>query len=57
MADGVRKVGRIWLGICLVATNYLFLWRLVHEMDHKASTIAATLANTINDLTRRGIAV
>jgi hypothetical protein len=57
MADGVRKAGRIWLGICLVTTNHLFFWRLVHEMDQRASTIAATLADTINDLTKRGFAV
>jgi hypothetical protein len=54
MADGVPNAGRISLGICRVTTNDLVFWRLVHEMDQKVSTIAATLTTISQYLSRRG---
>jgi hypothetical protein len=57
MADGVRKAGRIWLGICLETVENLYLWRLVDEIDLKRATIADGLAETVRDLQNRGFTV
>jgi hypothetical protein len=38
-------------------TNHLYFWRLFHEIDQKASAIAAALADTISDLAWRGFTV
>jgi hypothetical protein len=57
MADGVRKAGRRWLGICLATVETLSFWRLVDETDQKSASIADALAETIRDLQNRGFTV
>jgi hypothetical protein len=49
MADGVREAGRAWLGICLDTANQLHFWRLVQEVDQKASMTANTVSGTVVD--------
>jgi hypothetical protein len=53
MADGARKAGRAWLRICLTTANQLHFWRLVHDIDQKASTIANTLVDMVLDIRMR----
>jgi hypothetical protein len=47
MTDSLRKAGRAWLGICLATASQLHFWCLVHEVDHKSSTIANIVADTV----------
>jgi hypothetical protein len=46
MADGVRKAGCRSLGICFATASQLHFWRLAHEVDQKASTMANAVADT-----------
>jgi hypothetical protein len=57
MADGLRRAGRIWPGICLATVENLYFWRLVDETDQKSTTIADTLAEVVRDLQNRGFTV
>jgi hypothetical protein len=57
MADGVRKAGRVWLGICFATASQLHFWRLVHGVDQRASTRANTLADTVLDVRVRRLMV
>jgi hypothetical protein len=50
MVDIMRWAGRVWLGICLDTARQWHFWRLVHEVDQKASTKANTLADMVLDL-------
>jgi hypothetical protein len=57
MADGVRKAGCLWPGICLATVENLYFWRLVNDTHQKNTTIRDMLAETIRDLKIRGFTV
>jgi hypothetical protein len=57
MADGVRKVGLIWLDICLATVENLCLRCLMDEIDQKSATSADALAEMVRDLQKGGFTI
>jgi hypothetical protein len=57
LADGIRKIGHIWLGVCLYIEQKFHFWRILEMPNQTANSIAERLAEVVRELNAKGFIV
>jgi hypothetical protein len=57
MVDGVRRVGRCWVGVSIATTKAFPFWRLESLENQTADAIGSAIARVVGTLQNRGFIV